>query len=112
MAKASDLRKIALSLEGTLEVPHMDRAAFRVARIYATMPPDGKTANLLFSPEEQELRCEHAPAAFSPVPGGWGKMGYTTVTLAAVSVDELTDALRTAWASAQPKKRPTRRKPK
>ena len=109
MATAKDLRRIALALDGTLEVPHMDRAAFRVARIYATLPPDGKTANLLYPPEEQELRCAAMPAAFTPVPGGWGKMGYTTVALAAVSVAQLEEALRTAWSYAQPKARKRKR---
>lgn len=103
MSTAADLRRIALSLEGTVEAPHFDRAAFKVARIYATLPPDGRTANLLYPPEEQELRCQRAPEAFAPVPGGWGRMGYTTVTLAALTPEELEEALRTAWAYAQPK---------
>jgi hypothetical protein len=46
MATAKDLRRIALSLEGTSEAPHFDRMAFKVARIYATLKADGKTANL------------------------------------------------------------------
>ena len=37
MAKASDLRRMALQLEGTTEAPHFDRAAFKVARIYVTL---------------------------------------------------------------------------
>ena len=108
MATASDLRRIALSLEGTVEAPHFDRAAFKVARIYATLPPDGRTANLMYPPDEQELRCQMRPEAFAPVPGGWGKMGATTVTLAAVTAAQLEEAVRTAWAYAQP--RPRKRK--
>lgn len=30
MAKASDLRRIALSLAGTTEAPHFDRASFKL----------------------------------------------------------------------------------
>jgi hypothetical protein len=37
MASAKDLRRIALSLEGTGEAPHFDRAAFKVKRIYVTL---------------------------------------------------------------------------
>jgi hypothetical protein len=37
MAKAADLRRIALALAGTVEAPHFDRAAFKVARIYVTL---------------------------------------------------------------------------
>ncbi len=82
MAKASDLRRIALSLEGTSEAPHFDRAAFKVKRIYATLAADGKTANLKLDPDEQEFKCMLAPEVFAPVPNAWGKQGWTTVTLA------------------------------
>jgi hypothetical protein len=105
MATAADLRRIALSLEGTTEAPHFDRAAFKVARIYATLPADGRTANIKFTPADQEFKCLLAPAAFQPVPGGWGKMGWTTATLAELSARELKDALEIAWRQALPKKK-------
>jgi YjbR len=105
MASGKDLRRIALSLEGTTEAPHFDRAAFRVARIYVTLAADGRTANLKLEPEEQEFKCMLAPAAFAPVPGGWGKQGWTTATLSALSAAELTDVLETAWRHALPKTR-------
>ena len=105
MANKRDLRRIALSLEGTTEAPHFDRTAFRVARIYATLAADGRTANLKLLPEEQEFKCMMAPAAFAPVPGGWGRQGWTTLTLAAVDVAELRDALTTAWRHALAKRR-------
>ena len=69
MATGKDLRRLALSLEGTTEAPHFDRAAFKVTRIYATLAADGKTANLKLSPEEQEFKCMLAPDAFSPTHG-------------------------------------------
>jgi hypothetical protein len=52
MATARDLRRIAKSLDGTLEAPHFDRAAFKVARIYATLAADGLSANLKLTPDE------------------------------------------------------------
>jgi|SRR5215470_13991502 len=105
MATAADLRRIALALEGTSEHPHFDRAAFKVARIYVTLAADGRTANVRFTPGDQEFKCLLAPAAFSPVPGGWGRMGWTTATLAELSLPELKDALELAWRQAVPKKR-------
>ena len=95
--EVADLRRIARSLAGTTEAPHFDRTAFKVARIYATLPPDGRTANLKFAPADQEFKCLLAPAAFRPVSGGWGKMGWTTATLAELSKQELKDALEIAW---------------
>jgi YjbR protein len=108
MASGKDLRRIALSLEGTTEAPHFDRAAFKVARIFATLAADGRTANLKFAPEEQAFKCMLAPRAFAPVPGGWGKQGWTTATLSALSAAELRDAIETAWRHAQPRSRARR----
>ena len=108
MARASDLRRIALALEGTSEAPHFDRAAFKVKRIYATLAADGRTANLKLAPDEQEFKCMLAPDAFAPVPSGWGTQGWTTATLAAMSAAQLQDALETAWRHAVQKKKPRR----
>lgn len=105
MATGGDLRRIALSLEGTIEAPHVDRAAFKVARIYATLPQDGLTANLKYSSDAQTLKCLVAPTAFAPVAGGWGRMGWTTATLSELSDDELRAALELAWRGALPAKR-------
>ena len=112
MSTGRDLRRIALSLDGTTEAPHFDRAAFKVARIYVTLAADGLTANFKYTPDEQELKCLTAPDAFSPVPNAWGRQGWTTATLAPLTVDELRNALETAWRHAwtSPKKtrKPTR----
>jgi hypothetical protein len=97
VATAKDLRRIALSLEGTTEAPHFDRAAFKAVRIYATLAPDGKTANLKFTPDEQELKCLTAPEAFVRIANAWGDQGWTTATLSALSTVELKHALEMAW---------------
>jgi hypothetical protein len=104
MATGEDLRRIALSLEGTRETPHFDRAAFRVARIYATLAGDGESANLKFAPEEQEFKRLLAPEAFSPVAGGWGRQGWTIARLAALGEADLHAALEIAWGHARPAK--------
>jgi hypothetical protein len=49
MSTAADLRRIALSLACTIEAPHFDRAAFKVARIYVTLAADRRTANFKFT---------------------------------------------------------------
>jgi hypothetical protein len=105
-------RKFMLALANASEAPHFDRAAFRTPRrIFATMAPDGKSINLTFTPDLQEFWCEHEPASFAPVPGGWGKMGYTTCTLAKVDEAVFRSAITAAHelASAAPKKKPRKR---
>jgi YjbR len=109
MAMAKDLRRLALALEGTTEAPHFDRRAFRAARIYVTLAADARTANFMFTPDEQEFKCMMAPDAFAPVPNAWGKKGATTATLSKLSTAELKSALEMAYAHALPKKPKARR---
>jgi hypothetical protein len=104
MATGRDLRRIAMTLEGTSEAPHFDRAAFKVKRIYATLAADGMTANLKLTPDEQEFKCMLAPEVFAPVPNAWGKQGWTTLTLAKATAADLKAALEMAWAHAVPTK--------
>ena len=104
MATGRDLRRIAMTLEGTSEAPHFDRAAFKVKRIYATLADDGMTANLTLTPDEQEFKCMLAPEVFAPVPNAWGKQGWTTLTLAKATAADLKAALEMAWAHAVPTK--------
>ena len=103
MTSSSDFRAIALSLAGTTEAPHFDRAAFKVARIYATLAADGQTANLKFTPDEQEFKAMLAPEALIPIDNGWGRQDWTTAVLAKLSEDELRAALEMAYAHALPK---------
>ena len=104
MATATDVRKLALGLEGTTEHPHFDRAAFKVKRIYATLAGDGKSLNLNLTPEEQEFKTMLAPEVFTPIPNKWGTSGWTTVNLKAISKAELKAALEMAWEHGRAKK--------
>ncbi len=108
MATGADLRRMALSLEGTTEAPHFDRAAFKVARIYVTLAGDGRTANFKFTPDEQEFKCMMAPDAFAPIQNAWGKQGWTTAELSKLCSAELKQALELAWVHAVPTKRKRR----
>ena len=105
MADADMLRNLALSLEGTSEAPHFDRVAFKVRRIYVTLAADGLTANFKFTPDEQQIKCEMLPNAFSPVQNAWGRQGWTTAILSELEEADLRDALETAWRHALPGKR-------
>lgn len=107
--RATDVRRIALSLDGTIEAPHVDRTAFKVKRIYVTLAADGRSANFKFTPEEQEFKCMLSPQAFQPVAGGWGRQGWTTATLSELNLAELRQALEIAWRHAAPAPRKRKR---
>ena len=104
MSTADDLRRIALSLDGTTEAPHFERAAFKAQRIYVTLAPDGRTANFKFAPDEQEFKCMMAPEAFSPIPNAWGRQGWTVCDLGKLTEPELRAALEIAWTHGAAKK--------
>jgi hypothetical protein len=103
MATAADVRKLAMSLEGTTEHAHFDRAAFKVKRIYATLAADGKSLNLKLTPEEQEFKTLLAPELFAAIPNKFGLAGWTTVDLRAVGTVELKAALVLAWEHGRAK---------
>ena len=104
MATAADVRKLAMSLEGTTEHPHFERTAFKVRRIYATLAADGKSLNLNLTPEEQEFKTMLAAEVFTPIPNKWGTSGWTTVDLRAIGKAELKAALEMAWEHGRAKK--------
>ena len=109
MATGKDLRRIALSLDGTTEAPHFERAAFKVSRIYVTLAADGRTANFKFTPDEQEFKCMIAPGAFAPVRNAFGKQGWTTAVLSKLNRADLESALELARSHALPKTKARRR---
>jgi hypothetical protein len=108
MADADDLIRLALTFPGAAQYPHFDRTAFKARVTFATLAPDRLTANLKFAPDEQALKCEVAPEAFSALPNAWGARGWTLARLAALSEAELRTALALAYAHAAP--RPKRKR--
>ena len=99
---AADLRRIALALPEAEEKSHFGKADFRVRnRIFATLP-DADTAVVKLTREQQEMLTGAEPAIFVPVPGGWGRQGWTRVMLAAADQLTLRSALLTAWRNIAP----------
>ena len=98
------VRELALGLEGAAEAPHFHRQAFRTPRkTFATLDATACDLNLMFDPDLRDFYCEQVPDAFSPVPGGWGRMGATRCDLAAVDEPTLISALAAAHRLARPK---------
>ena len=97
-------RDMALGLWMANEAPHMHRIAFRTPRkIFATLDPFARDINLMFDADLRDFYCEQEPAAFAPVPGGWGRMGATRCDLRAVDETTLMSVLQAAHRLAAPK---------
>ena len=98
------VRKLALSLADASAHPHFNRTAFKTPRkSFATLADDGSDINLMFDPDTRDFYCEQAPQVFTPVPGGWGRMGATRCDLKRVDEATLFSALKAAHALAAPK---------
>src|SRR5580658_6198441 len=101
---AARVRELALALPLASEAPHFDRLAFRTPRkIFATLSMQAGDLNLMFDPDLRDFYCEHAPQAFTPVPGGWGRKGATRCDLRRVDEATLLSALQAAHRLAMPK---------
>ena len=101
----SHFRRAALALPGAAEGAHQRTADFRVGkRIFATLGyPDDAWGMVKLTQEQQSMLVEAEPDIFRPVPGGWGKQGYTNVRLAKADATTLKSALTMAWKNVAPK---------
>ena len=100
---ADDFRRLALSLSEATEKSHFGKADFRVRnKIFATLPDSDKGVVKLTA-DQQAMMCEAEPSVFQPVPGGWGRQGWTAVVISAADEHTLRSALATAWRNVAPK---------
>ncbi|MNV99029.1 hypothetical protein D3C71_1943460 [compost metagenome] len=104
MADSQTFTRIAMALPGTVTAPHFDRTAFKVKRTFATLAADGMSANIKFTPDEQEFKCQLAPEIFEAIDNGWGRQGWTTMHLARATGEDIAAALEMAHAHAVPSK--------
>ncbi|TGQ70876.1 MmcQ/YjbR family DNA-binding protein [Mesorhizobium sp. M00.F.Ca.ET.186.01.1.1] len=100
-------RQLALDLPEAVEKSHFGKADFRVRnRIFMSLPEaDRAVVNL--DRDQQEMMTAAEPLVFKPVPGGWGRKGWTSITLDACDEQTFRSALRAAWRNVAP---PTLRK--
>jgi hypothetical protein len=100
---AHDLRRLALEFPGAEEKAHFDKADFRVNnRIFASLK-DAATGVIKLTIEQQEMLADAERKIFQPLPGGWGRKGWTKVILAHADEITLKSALHTAWRNVAPK---------
>lgn len=100
-----DFRRIAGSMPQTEAVYRRGRFEFRVRRkTFATLEaPADATAVVNLTAEQQDMFVRSEPAAFKPVPGGWGRLGTTCVLLETASEPALHEIIAAAWSNVAPK---------
>ena len=95
MPTPADVRKIALALDGVVEVDHFGRRSWRTKkRIFAVMRPDGLFLHL--GEERKEFLFEADPKVF--VKYMWGKRSNVIVQIDRIGKRELEALIREAWA--------------
>lgn len=111
MVSPEQVRKFALSLEDSEELPHFEKTSFRLKKkIFATMDVKNNRVCVLLSPIDQSAFCAFDNSVIYPVPNAWGKNGVTFIDLKKVKLPVLKDALTTAYQRLHHKK--TKSKPK
>lgn len=98
-------RRLALQLPGAAEGSHMGNPDFRLnGRIFATLSFQAKGYGVIkLTPEQQQAFITEQPRSFSPVHGGWGRMGMTFVHLHEADEALIAGALSTAYHNVQKK---------
>jgi hypothetical protein len=114
-------RRLALQLPGAIEGSHMNHPDFRLNnQIFATLSGEKKGYGVLkLTLDQQAAFVTDQPHIFSPVQGGWGRMGMTSIRLDQADESIMAGALKTAYHNLQekqsqkrsPKKSPTKSQP-
>jgi predicted DNA-binding protein (MmcQ/YjbR family) len=105
MITIASFRKLALSFAESIEQPHWENASFRVKKkIFATLQEAEKRAVIKLAAIDQSVFCSYDKNIIYPVPGGWGKQGWTIIDLRKVSASLCRDAVTTSYCTVAPKK--------
>ncbi len=97
-----DARRLALALPGAVELPHFEKASFRVGgRIFATLAAAGRM-NVMIDPFEVDGFLSEEPAGCTQL--WWGKqLKGVQVTLAEARPEALRALLTSAWTRRAPR---------
>jgi predicted DNA-binding protein (MmcQ/YjbR family) len=99
------VKELALAFEEAVEQPHFHKSSFRVKKkIFATLDTEKQQVVLKFTEVDQSVFSAHDNSIIYPVPGAWGKQGWTIVELQKVNEDLFKDALTTSYCTVAPKK--------
>ena len=111
-------RRLALSFPGAVESSHMNHPDFRLNnQIFATLSGQEQGRGVLkLTLDQQAAFITDQPHIFSPVQGGWGRMGMTYIQLDQADESIMAGALKAAFHNLQekqsqkksPKKSPTK----
>ena len=98
-----EVRNYALSLPEATEQPHFDYTSFRVGKIFATAPPDGRHLHVFVDENETKGLVAENPQVFSEL--WWGKrLLGVRVRLPDADPELVCELLEDAWRRKAPKR--------
>ena len=104
MVDIDTFKQLAVSFPGAIELPHFEKTSFRVRKkIFATLDEKTGRAVVKLSATDQSVFCAFDKNIVYPVPGGWGKQGWTIAVLPAIKQAMLKDLLTVAYCTVAPK---------
>ena len=99
------VQKLALAFDQTEDKPHFEKTSFRVKnKIFATLDKAKRKLVVKLSNVDQSVFSSIDRKAVFPVPGGWGKQGWTIIELKHAKKSLVIDALTTSYTNVAPKK--------
>ncbi len=105
MVSIESARKLALSFDEAVELPHFELTSFRVKKkIFATLDIKNKRVCLMLSKIDQSVFSSFDSALIYPVPNKWGLNSATYIELKKVPKDLFKDALTVAYCNIAPPK--------
>jgi predicted DNA-binding protein (MmcQ/YjbR family) len=105
MVRISTVKKQALAFEEAEEKPHFEKPSFRVRKkIFATLDSRKHHLVVKLSEIDQSVFTDYDRSIIYPVPGGWGKQGWTIIDLKRVRKAMCMDALTTAYCTVAPRR--------
>lgn len=103
MISLASARQLALTLPEAEEKSHFEKPDFRIGnKVFAVLHVDKKVMVVKLSLIDQSVFCAFDATVIYPVPGGWGRQGWTMINLKKVKKAMLIDALATAWKTVAP----------
>lgn|SRR5690606_4883807 len=98
MVSLATAKAMALAFPEVEEKSHFERPDFRVKKkIFAVLHVDKNAMVVKLSAIDQSVFCAFDESVIHPIPGGWGRQGWTMIHLKKVKKPMLQDALFTAW---------------
>lgn len=104
MVSIKEITSWALALPEAEQQPHFEKISFRVRKkIFATLDVTKHCVTVKLSEVDQSVFSAYDKRVIYPVPGGWGKQGWTIIEIKKVRKAMFKDALRTSYLNVAPK---------